>query len=105
MKRVNSFSKIVHTLAASGMSFPCSEADFCSFLKCEAQRDAPVTLQRAGGVLAASSKGIVNPKQADPFTVEQLRVFHEVLTLCHVEISSSVHKAARALRLQLCSYL
>ena len=166
MKRVNSLSKIVNTLAASGISFPCSESDFYAFLKCEAQRDAPATRLKAcfeavtfaKHVLnieslhnitvsrrclgAASSKGIVNPKQADPFTVEQLGVFHEVLraggdiwdkamagmllfctyarsrwsdaqhgeslledrdfegTLCHVEISSSVHKTARALHLR-----
>ena len=102
-KRINSLQKLCLALREDGVFFPCSETQFYSFLKQEASRGAPssrlksyyeavvftrfvlgiddlqsvVDSRRCVG--AAMSKLPGCPRQADPFTVNQLCIFHNVL--------------------------
>ena len=102
-KRVNSLQKLCLALKEEGIRFPCSESQFYSFLKQETCRGAPssrlksffeavvftrfvlgietlqaiVDSRRCVG--AAMNKVPGCPRQADPFTVVQLRIFHAVL--------------------------
>ena len=103
MKRVNSLQKICSALKEEKIRFPCREEQFYGFLKQESARGAPAsrlksffealvfvryvlgveTLQaltesrRCTG--AAFSRSLSCPRQADPFTVKQLQMFHTVL--------------------------
>ena len=101
--RVNSMSKICSALQLKGLSFPCSEDCFYDVLKSEAQRgvaasslkayfEAVVFTRHVLGLEslqqlvdsrrclgAASQRNLTCPRQATPFTVKQLRRFHEVL--------------------------
>ena len=102
-KRVNSMAKICSVLQSKGLAFPCSESCFYDVLKSEAQRgvaasslkayfEAVVFTRHVLGLEslqqlvdsrrclgAASQKNLSCPRQANPFTVKQLRRFHEVL--------------------------
>ena len=103
IKRVNSLAKLTNELGASGIYFPCNEDEFYQFLrsevdsKCSASRlkayfeavvftryvlnveclQPLVDSKRCLG--AASQSAVTCPKQASPFTVKQLKRFHEVL--------------------------
>ena len=103
MKRVNSLQRICSALKEEKIRFPCREEQFYSLLKQESARGAPAsrlksffealvfvryvlgveTLQsltesrRCTG--AAFSRTLSCPRQADPFTVRQLQIFHTVL--------------------------
>ena len=103
MKRVNSLAKLCHTLHGLGVRFPCNEEQFYMFLKGESSRKAPASRLKAFfeslvfcrhvlGVeslqqvlcsrrcLGASSNAALScPRQAEPFSVPQLRKLHEVL--------------------------
>ena len=103
MKRVNSLAKLCHTLHGVGLKFPCSEERFYLFLKGESSRKAPASRLKAFfeslvfcrhvlGVeslqqvicsrrcLGASANTALScPRQAEPFSIPQLRKFHEVL--------------------------
>ena len=103
IKRVNSISKLCGALAEQGTQFPCDEDAFYNFLKFESQRGAPASRLKAffesvvfsRHVLgieklqtlidsrrclgAVSQKSLACPRQATPFSVLQLRKFHEVL--------------------------
>ena len=103
LKRVNSMAKLCGLLKQQGFGFPCKEEQFYSFLRTEIAGKAPssrlksyfealvfckyvlgvdelqpvIDSRRCLG--ASSSQQLSCPRQADPFTVEQLRRFHEVL--------------------------
>ena len=103
VKRVNSLSRLCNSLSKVGLKFPCDEEEFYKYLKSESQKGAPssrlkacfeavvfarhvlgieclqslVTSRRCLG--AASQQGPTCPKQASPFTVAQIKRFHEVL--------------------------
>ena len=103
MKRVNSLQKMCSALKEEKIRFPCSEEQFYSFLKQESARGAPASRlksffealvfvryllgveslqaltesRRCTG--AAFSRSLSCPRQADPFTVTQLKIFHTVL--------------------------
>ena len=103
MKRVNSLLKLCGTLHGQGVVFPCTEEQFYVFLKNEAQMKAPASRLKAFyesvvfsrhvlGVEplqqivdsrrclgAASQTALTCPRQATPFTVEQLRRLHTIL--------------------------
>jgi len=103
MKRVNSLVKLCSTLRGLGVAFPCTEEQFYLFLKGEINLKAPASRLKAFfeaivfsryvlGVevlqnivssrrcLGASLKSALTcPRQAMPFTVVQLRRFHEIL--------------------------
>ena len=103
MKRVNSLVKLCSTLRGLGVVFPCTEEQFYGFLKSEINLKAPAsrlkaffeaivfsryvlgieTLQNivsSRRCLGASLKSALTcPRQAMPFTVVQLRRFHEIL--------------------------
>ena len=103
MKRVNSLVKLCSTLRSMEVSFPCTEDQFYSFLKNEIHLKAPASRLKAFfeaivfsryvlGIealqnivnsrrcLGASLKSVLTcPRQAMPFTVVQLRRFHEIL--------------------------
>ena len=103
IKRVNSLSRLCNSLSKTGLRFPCDEDEFYKYLKAESQKGAPssrlkacfeavvfarhvlgieslqslITSRRCLG--AASQQGPTCPTQASPFTVVQIRRFHEVL--------------------------
>ena len=103
LKRCNSLAKLCGLLRQKGLPFPCNEDQFYSLLRVEVDAKAPssrlkayfealvfcryvlgveelqkvVESRRCLG--AASSKALTCPRQADPFTVEQLKKFHECL--------------------------
>ena len=103
VKRVNSLSRLCNGLSKIGLKFPCDEEAFYKYLKTESQNGAPssrlkacfeavvfarhvlgieclqslITSRRCLG--AASQQGPTCPKQASPFTVAQIKRFHEVL--------------------------
>jgi hypothetical protein len=103
MKRVNSLSKMCGTLHEQGIVLPCTEEQFYRFLKSEVNMKAPASRLKAyfesivfsrHVVGVESLQGIVNsrrclgaslktaltcPRQATPFTVEQLCKLHEIL--------------------------
>ena len=103
MKRVNSLAKLCHSLHGLGVRFPCNEEEFYLFLKGEASRKAPASRLKAFfeslvfcrhvlGVEslqqvvcsrrclgASASTALSCPRQAEPFSVPQLRKLHEVL--------------------------
>ena len=103
MKRVNSLQKLCNALKEDKVLFPCNEEQFYHFLKQESARGAPasrlksmfealVFVRHVLGVEslhtltesrrctgAAFSRVLTCPRQADPFTVKQLQVFHTVL--------------------------
>ena len=103
MKRVNSLAKLCHSLHGLGVRFPCNEEEFYLFLKGEASRKAPASRLKAffeslvfcRHVLgieslqqvvcsrrclgASASTALSCPRQAEPFSVPQLRKLHEVL--------------------------
>ena len=103
MKRVNSLLKLCGTLHGQGVVFPCTEEQFYVFLKNEAQLKAPASRLKAYyesivfcrhvlGVEplqqivesrrclgAASQTALTCPRQATPFTVEQLKKLHKTL--------------------------
>ena len=103
MKRVNSLLKMTIVLRENNTSFPCTEDEFYRFLKLEAQTkcsasrlkayfEAVVFVRHVLGVEclqtvvdsrrclgAASSMSLSCPHQADPFTVKQLGILHDVL--------------------------
>ena len=103
MKRVNSLSRVCTGVSMLGHSFPCNEEVFYQFMKAESSHGAPASRLKAcfeavvfaRHVLgmeslqqlissrrclgAASQQGPKCPRQASPFTVQQLRKFHEVL--------------------------
>ena len=103
IKRVNSLQRFCKALQEEGAKFPCNEEQFYSFLKQESAKGAPTSRlkscfealvfvkfilgveslheltesRRCAG--AAFSKQLSCPRQANPFTVKQLQVFHQVL--------------------------
>ena len=103
IKRANSLNSLCGALRAVGSSFPCTEEEFYNFLKTEPNKQAPpsrlkaffeavvfarhvlgleelqqvVVSRRCLG--AASQKLKTCPRQADPFTVLQLKKLHEIL--------------------------
>ena len=103
MKRVNSLAKLCHSLHGLGVRFPCNEEEFYLFLKGEASRKAPASRLKAFfeslvfcrhvlGVEslqqvvcsrrclgASASTALSCLRQAEPFSVPQLRKLHEVL--------------------------
>ena len=103
LKRCNSLAKLCGFLQQRDVTFPCSEDQFYDLLRCEVDAKAPSSRLKAYfealvfcryvlGVSelqkviesrrclgAASSKALACPRQADPFTVEQLKKFHECL--------------------------
>ena len=100
MKRVNSLVKLCSTLRSMEVSFPCTEDQFYSFLKNEIHLKAPASrlfeaivfsryvlgiealqnIVNSRRCLGASLKSALTcPRQAMPFTVLQLRRFHEIL--------------------------
>jgi len=103
MKRVNSLTKLCNTLHGLGVRFPCNEEQFYLFLKGESSRKASASRLKAffeslvfcRHVLsveslqqvvcsrrclgALSSTALSCPRQAEPFSVPQLRKLHEVL--------------------------
>ena len=102
-KRANSLNSLCGALRAVGSSFPCTEEEFYNFLKIEPNKQAPpsrlkayfeaivfarhvVGLEELQQVvvsrrcMGASSQRLQScPRQADPFTVVQLRRLHEIL--------------------------
>ena len=103
MKRVNSLQKLCTALREDGIRFPCGEEPFYNFLKQETVKGAPpsrmksffealVFVRYVLGVEAlqeltesrrctgaAFTRSLSCPKQAEPFTVKQLQIFHAVL--------------------------
>lgn len=103
LKRANSLNSLCGALRTVGSGFPCSEEAFYNFLKTEPNKQAPPSrlkayfeavvfarhvlgldeLQQVVGsrrCLGAASQRIQScPRQADPFTVLQLKKLHEVL--------------------------
>ena len=103
MKRVNSLQRLCTALQEDGIRFPCGEEPFYNFLKQETAKGAPasrlksffealVFVRYVLGVEAlqaltesrrctgaAFTRSLNCPKQAEPFTVKQLQVFHAVL--------------------------
>ena len=103
MKRVNSLVKLCSTLRGLEVGFPCTEEQFYGFLKNESSLKAPASRLKAFfeaivfsrhvlGIealqnivssrrcLGASLKSALTcPRQAMPFSVIQLRRFHEIL--------------------------
>ena len=103
MKRVNSLAKLCNTLHGLVVRFPCNEEQFYMFLNGESSRKAPASRLKAFfeslvfcrhvlGVEslqqvvcsrrclgASSSTALSCPRQAEPFSVPQLRKLHEVL--------------------------
>ena len=103
MKRVNSLSKLCGTLHEQGVSFPCTEEQFYQFLKSEVNLKAPASRLKAYFESLVFSRYVVGveslqsivssrrclgaalktaltcPRQATPFSVEQLCKFHEIL--------------------------
>lgn len=103
LKRVNSLSRLTNALIATGLTFPCNEDQFYTFLKRESQSGAPssrlkaifealVFARHVLGVAsledviasrrclgAASTSIFSSPRQATPFKVKQLLKFHEIL--------------------------
>ena len=103
IKRANSLNSLCGALRAVGSGFPCSEEEFYNFLKTEPNKQAPpsrlkayfeavvfarhvlgldelqqvVVSRRCLG--AASQKLQSCPRQAEPFTISQLKKLHEVL--------------------------
>ena len=103
LKRANSLVKLCGTLHQRGVAFPCSEDQFYVFLRAEIDMKAPssrmksyfealvfcryvlgveelqqvIDSRRCLG--ASSSQMLTCPRQADPFSVEQLRKLHEIL--------------------------
>ena len=103
IKRANSLNSLCGALRAVGSSFPCTEEEFYNFLKTEPNKQASpsrlkaffeavvfarhvlgleelqqvVVSRRCLG--AASQKLKTCPRQADPFTVLQLKRLHEIL--------------------------
>jgi len=102
-KRVNSLQKLCNGLQKENVGFPCNEDQFYGFLKRDAANGAPPSRLKsyfeavvfARYVLglealkpltdsrrclgATMTKQLVCPRQADPFTVKQLQIFHEHL--------------------------
>ena len=103
LKRCNSLAKLCAFFHQHDVTFPCSEDQFYDLLRCEVDAKAPSSRLKAYfealvfcryvlGVSdlqkviesrrclgAASSKALGCPRQADPFTVEQLKRFHDCL--------------------------
>ena len=103
LKRAKSLAKLCGLLQQQGITFPCTEEQFYMFLRNEISAKAPSSrlkayfealvfsryvlgvedLQRVVDsrrcLGASSSNALTCPKQADPFTVEQLCRFHEIL--------------------------
>lgn len=103
MKRVNSLARIVNGLSYSDQAFPCSEGEFYAFVKSESEAGAPTSRLKAYfeavvfarhvlGVEslqkiidsrrcygACNAKQRSDPRQADPFTVKQMTILHEIL--------------------------
>ena len=103
LKRVSSLARLCSTLQAQGIGFPCTEEQFYLFLKHETALKVPASRLKAYfeslvfsrhllGVEqlqqvidsrrclgASSSFAPTCPRQAEPFSVPQLRKLHEVL--------------------------
>ena len=103
MKRVNSLSKLCGSLHEQGVNFPCTEEQFYRFLKSEVNLKAPASRLKAYFESIVFSRYVVGveslqnivssrrclgaalktaltcPRQATPFTVEQLCKLHEIL--------------------------
>ena len=103
LKRANSMAKLCGQLKEKNIQFPCTEEQFYAFLRSEVSAKAPSSRLRSffeaivfcrfvlGAdelqtvvdsrrcVGASSSAALTCPRQADPFTVEQLRKLHQIL--------------------------
>ena len=123
MKRVNSLSAITQILLDKDLTFPCSEEEFYALLKDQAAENAPATRLKgfmeavvfARHILsmselqpiidsrrcygAALKQVPTSPRQADPFTVKQLRQIH-----CVLETSDELWQKAMAGMILFCTY-
>ena len=103
LKRANSLAKLCGLLQQQGLTFPCNEEQFYVFLRNEISAKAPSSrlksyfealvfcryvlgvedLQKVTDsrrcLGASSARALTCPRQADPFTVEQLCRFHAIL--------------------------